>query len=290
MLGHECLMSWATRHQVKVSLRQAPEVYRAFPLFNANNSFFNVDIRDFERVREIVAEFRPDAILNAIGVVKQRDAAKERLPSIQINALFPHLLAELCEEFHCRMITIGTDCVFSGERGNYNENDESDAKDVYGKSKYLGEVDAPHCVTIRSSIIGLELQHFTSLICWYLRQTGSIHGFTGAIYSGLTTMEMARVIEKILVQHPALHGVYQVASKPINKFDLLQLLTEKLHRTDITIIPENRFHCERSLNGDRFSSETGYVAPSWDAMLTELAVHIRERGYVRNEVGDLLVR
>lgn len=290
MLGHECLMSWATRHQVKVSLRQAPEVYRAFPLFNANNSFFNVDIRDFERVREIVAEFRPDAILNAIGVVKQRDAAKERLPSIQINALFPHLLAELCEEFDCRMITIGTDCVFSGEQGNYNETDESDAKDVYGKSKYLGEVDEPHCVTIRSSIIGLELQHFTSLICWYLRQTGAIHGFTGAIYTGLTTMEMARVIEKILVQHPALHGVYQVASKPINKFDLLQLLTEKLHRTDIIIIPENPFHCERSLNGDRFSAETGYVAPSWDAMLTELAVHIRERGYVRNEVGDLLAR
>jgi len=185
---------------------------------------------------------------------------------------------------------MGTDCVFSGERGYYNENDESDAKDVYGKSKYLGEVDEPHCVTIRSSIIGLELQHFSSLISWYLRQTGSIHGYTGAIYSGITTMEMARVIEKILLQHPTLHGVYQVASKPINKYDLLQRLTDKLQRTDITITPQTHYHCDRSLNGDRFSSETGYVAPSWDSLLTELAKHITERGYVRNELGDLLTR
>jgi dTDP-4-dehydrorhamnose reductase len=278
MLGHECLRSWSPRHEVRVSLRQGQEAYQQFQLFNQNNSFYNVDVRRFERVREIIAEFRPDAVLNAVGVVKQRDAAKERLTSIQINALFPHLLAELCEEFNSRLVAISTDCIFSGDRGNYVEDNPSDAYDVYGKSKYLGEVDAPHCVTLRSSIIGIELQHFTSLVGWYLQQKGVIRGFTNAIYTGLTTMEMARVIEKILLEHQGLHGVYHVASAPINKYVLLNTLTQKLKRTDASVFPDDHFQCDRSLNGEAFALKTGYVAPSWDSMLDELAAQIIERG------------
>ncbi len=285
MLGHQCLMSWASRHEVRVSLRQGPDAYQQFPLFHSDNAYFNVDVRTFDCVREIVDEFRPQAVVNAIGIVKQRESSKERLLSIQINALFPHLLEELCGEFNARLITLSTDCVFLGEKGYYGENDDSDAKDVYGKSKFLGEVAAPHCLTIRSSIIGLELQHFSSLIGWYLRQKGVIHGFTGAIYSGLTTLEMARVIEKVLVEHPQLHGIYQVASKAINKFNLLQQLTDKLQRKDISLLPESRFHCDRSLNAERFSLQTGYVAPSWDTMLSELAEQIIERGLVQNDVA-----
>ena len=277
MLGHQLLSTFSARHDVRVTLRRPLDAYAAYGLFSPANSFGEVAATDVDAIRGVLDHFAPQAVINCIGIVKQRSAAKAAVPSIVINSLLPHQLLELCEERGARFVHLSTDCVFSGRAGNYRESDIPDPVDLYGRSKLLGEVtDAPG-LTLRTSIIGLELSRFTGLIEWFLAQRGMIRGFRRAIYSGFTTRELARVIERILVDHPGLHGVWQVASAPIDKFDLLVRLAASMGRTDIEIVPDDDFVCDRSLRSDRFTAETGYTSPLWDAMLDELATAILAR-------------
>ncbi|MDQ2697034.1 MAG: SDR family oxidoreductase [Pseudomonadota bacterium] len=277
MLGHQLLRQFHRNHEVRVTLRQDAWTYADYGLFHPDNACFGVDVRSTERLAEVFAEFRPEAVINAVGIIKQRSIAKESIPSLEINALLPHRLAVLCRMGAARLIHLSTDCVFSGSKGGYTVEDIADAIDLYGRTKFLGEVHDDHCVTLRTSIIGLELARKKSLIEWYLAQQGTIKGFVRAIYTGLTTMEMARIIENVLTRHTDLSGVWQVASQPISKYDLLCRLTGKLQRNDIRIIPDEQFVCDRSLDGTRFAQRTGYIAPDWDAMLDELADRIRQR-------------
>ena len=278
MLGHQLLLSLQKRHDVKITLRQSLALYQQYGLFTTENSYFGVDIYNKHILFNILNEFQPVAVINAIGVVKQRKTAKEAIPCIEINALFPHHLAQMCSVTNTRMIHISTDCVFSGRKGNYIESDFSDAEDLYGKSKYLGEVHDKHCITLRSSIIGLELARKTSLIEWFLAQRGTIKGFRHAIYSGITTQEMSRVIEHVLINHPDLSGLWHVSSlNTIDKYELLSIFSKKLNRNDIEIIPDDHFVCDRSLAGDAFSKITGYQSPNWETMLSELADQVKQR-------------
>jgi dTDP-4-dehydrorhamnose reductase len=279
MLGHQLLQYLQTRHTVKVTLKNPANSYTHWNLFCSENSYYNIDILNTEALLDVLLDFRPEAVINAVGIVKQRDAAKESIPSIQINALYPHRLSQLCQAVGARMIHMSTDCVFSGKTGNYSEQDQPDAEDLYGLSKYLGEVKDEHCFTIRSSIIGLELIRKSSLIEWFLSQKNQVKGFRKAIYTGLTTLEMSRVIEKILTQHPNLFGVWHIASKPINKYNLLQIFKEKIGK-NITIIPEDEFICDRSLNDKRFAAATHYHAPDWNTMLSELADQVNQKNGV----------
>src|SRR5262249_41426173 len=156
--------------------------------------------------------------------------AKSSVLAIQINSLFPHQLRDLCEDLGARLIHFSTDCVFSGHTGNYRESDVPDATDVYGRSKLLGEVTEAPGLTLRTSIIGLELSHHASLIEWFLAQRGAIKGFRRAIYTGITTTEMGRLIDRVLQRHSDLHGVWHVASASITKYDLLVKLARALGR------------------------------------------------------------
>jgi dTDP-4-dehydrorhamnose reductase len=278
MLGHQLLDSWQARHDVRVTLRRNLAEYRELEMFHAGNSFDGIDVLDLEALRRVLDRFQPEAVINAIGLIKQQKAAKEALPSLEINAVFPHRLRLLCQEIGARLIHISTDCVFNGRRGMYSESDQSDAEDIYGMTKYLGEVGEAPAITLRSSIIGLELTRKKSLVEWFLAQSGQIRGFTRAIYTGLTTIEMARVIERVFLEHPRLTGLWQVASTPINKYELLTKLAASLGRTDITIVPDDSFHCDRSLQGKRFTLQTGYEAPSWGQMLSELALQLHRKG------------
>jgi dTDP-4-dehydrorhamnose reductase len=177
------------------------------------------------------------------------------------------------------LIHISTDCVFAGDKGNYTEQDIPDAKDLYGQSKRWGElIKQEHCITLRTSIIGLELANKMGLIEWFLSQKGIIKGFTHAIYSGFTTLEFSRIIEYVSLQYPNLHGLWHVSSDPINKYELLKIFQTKLQKEDVTIEPDNVFVCERSLNSENFRKLTGYNPPTWDNMLTELAEQVRDRG------------
>lgn len=277
MLGHKLLEHFQASHETRVTLRQDLSAYRGIGLFRRGNSFSGIDVRSTERLIEVLSEFRPQVVLNAVGIVKQRRTARESTPSLEINALLPHRLAVLCRMVDARLVLMSTDCVFSGTRGNYTEEDQADATDLYGRTKYLGEVGEPNCVTLRTSIIGLELARKASLIEWYLAQRGTIRGFDNAIYTGFTTTEIARVIERILTCHAGLSGTWHVASAPITKYDLLQRLTSKLNRRDIVIERDTEFVCDRSLDGSRFNRQIDYSPPSWDAMLDELAQEIRQR-------------
>jgi dTDP-4-dehydrorhamnose reductase len=265
------------RHETKVTLRRELAAYERYGLFTLENSYWGVEAKDTERLLEVVANFRPEAVVNAVGIVKQRGAAKEAIPSLEINALLPHRLALLCRAADARLVHLSTDCVFSGRKGNYTEDDVPDAEDLYGRTKLLGEVTDAGCITLRTSIIGLELSRRTGLIEWFLAQRGEIRGFTKAIYTGLTTAEMSHVIERVLVEHPHLSGVWQVASEPISKYDLLVRFSEVLGRDDVSIVPDDTVRIDRSLLPVAFEKATGYSAPGWNEMLKELGAEVHQR-------------
>jgi dTDP-4-dehydrorhamnose reductase len=239
-------------------------------LFSAENAYEGVEVGSMDRLIDVLGEFRPEAVVNAVGIVKQRSTARERVPNLEINALFPHRLAGLCKAAGVRMVHMSTDCVFSGRKGGYQEDDLSDAEDLYGRTKYLGEVYESHCVTLRTSIIGKELSRKQGLLEWFLSQRGSVQGFRNALFSGFTTLELSRIIEKILTEHPEKGGLYHVSSDPISKFDLLTLIKRKMGLR-IDIIPAEEPRLDRSLDSTRFRKKFHYTPPAWEEMIEELS-------------------
>ncbi|HEX2208923.1 MAG TPA: SDR family oxidoreductase [Longimicrobium sp.] len=275
MLGHRLVTHLRPSHEVRGTLRQDAGAYARYGgLFPPESTYFGIDVRSLERLAEVFADVRPDAVINAVGIVKQRPSAHDAIPSLEINSLLPHRLSVLCRGVGARLVHVSTDCVFSGEKGMYRDDDPSDARDLYGKSKYLGEVGDPGCITLRTSIIGPELARKTGLLEWFLAQSGTIRGFRRAIFSGFTTAELARVIEMLLVHHPDASGVYHASTDPISKFDLLVGIRDRLGR-DVEIVPDDDFHCDRSLDSSRFRAEFGYTPPSWNRLLDELAADIK---------------
>lgn len=272
MLGHRLFKHLKIDHDVRVTLRQDFSIYTGLGMgiFNTQNAYTGVDMRHTDRLLEVLASFRPEAVINAVGIVKQRASSKEYIPSLEINALFPHRLSLFCKAIGARLIHMSTDCIFSGGKGNYKETDLSDTQDLYGKSKFMGEVQENHCVTLRTSIIGRELSHKRGLVEWFLAQNEAVRGFKNAIFSGFTTIEMSRVIEKILVESPQASGLYHVSSDPISKFDLLTLIKQKME-FGIEIIPDETFQCDRSLDSARFRKEFDYTPPTWEAMIEEFS-------------------
>lgn len=273
MLGHRLLASWRDRHDVRVTLRQDLSAYREYGLFDAHNAYTGVDARSLDRLAGVVADARPDAVVNAIGIVKQREDANAAIPSIEINALLPHRLAELCRAAGARLVHISTDCVFSGRKGGYTEDDAPDAEDLYGRTKLLGEVAEANAITLRTSMIGTQIVRKTGLVEWFLAQRDRIRGYRRAIFSGFTTAELARIIELVLMRLPAASGVYHVSGDAISKHDLLALLNERLG-LGIDIAPDDEVVCDRSLDSTRFRRLSGYRPPDWPAMVDELAREI----------------
>lgn len=269
MLGHQLFKHLQSGHEARVTLRQDIESYAEFGIFNSQNSYDIIDVRNIERLIEVLTDFRPQAVVNAVGIVKQRPAARESIPSLETNAIFPHRLALLCKAIDARMVHLSTDCVFSGNKGNYQESDRSDAEDLYGRSKFLGEVHDSHCMTLRTSMIGRELTRKQGLLEWFLVQKKVVKGFRNAIFSGFTTMELSRIIENLLVNHPEASGVYHVSSDPISKFNLLVLIKEKMDLA-VEVIPDEAVRCDRSLDSSRFRREFSYIPPTWEFMIEEL--------------------
>ena len=277
MLGYQLYQYFAPRAQTGVVLRWPKNYYPCADKFSqAASCYDGINVLDYRSLDQIFAHFKPNAIINAVGIVKQLALSKQAIPALEINALLPHKISELAAKHAARLFHISTDCVFSGKQGPYTEDSLPDAEDIYGRSKLMGEVYDPHAITIRSSIIGLEMMRKTSLVEWFLAQTGNIKGFTKALYTGMTTLEMARLIEYLINQQPDLHGLWHVTSETINKYDLLSQLSAVLGRTDINITADDNFHCDRRLDGSRFASLTGYKLPSWPQMLAELAEQIKQ--------------
>jgi dTDP-4-dehydrorhamnose reductase len=244
---------------------------RHIELFQAGNVIEQIDASDFARLAALLDSLRPEFVVNCIGVIKQRPATHDIITSLTLNSLLPHKLAELCQRTGSKLIHFSTDCVFSGSRGSYREDDVSDATDIYGRTKYLGETREESALTLRTSFIGRELAHHVSLLDWFLSQNHQqVNGYTNAIYTGLTSIELVRVVSLIIGQHRELSGLYQVTSKAISKFELLGLLRDA-YKLDIRIQADTGFRCNRSMVGEKFQQATGYCSPSWPELVAQVA-------------------
>ncbi len=268
MLGNAVFRSLSRRDglQVTGTLRAAGDRERFAPALR-ERILAGIDVLDQDSLVALLAQTRPDAVINCVGLIKQLSAAKDPLVALPINALFPHRLSRLCQLSGARLVHISTDCVFSGRQGDYRESDTPDAEDLYGRSKQLGEVvDQAHAITLRTSIIGHELRTRHALVDWFLSSQGQVRGFTRAVFSGLPTVELARVIAEHVLPDTSLHGLYQVSAEPIAKHDLLQLIAA-VYGKRIELLPSEELVIDRSLNSDRFQAVTGYRPPAWPALI-----------------------
>ncbi|WP_416243878.1 dTDP-4-dehydrorhamnose reductase family protein [Azospira sp. APE16] len=228
-----------------------------------------VDVEQIDSLVKVFSQVRPDVVVNCIGLVKQLADAKDPLLALPINAMLPHRLERLCELAGARLVHMSTDCVFSGQRGRYAETDLPDAIDLYGRSKLLGEVSGNRSITLRTSIIGHELQSQHALINWFLAQEGRCFGHRKAIFSGFPTVVLAEIIRDVIIPRDDLAGVFHVAAEPISKYDLLKMVAETYGK-EIEIIPDDSVVIDRSLDSSRFNKITGFVPPSWPAMIAKM--------------------
>lgn len=295
MIGHGLFygLSQYSDLDVYASAREDTNINKWFPLALKEKIKTNIDVNHFDSIIEVLSFAQPDVVINCVGLIKQNLLVENTLLAISINSLFPHRVASISRAMGIRMIHVSTDCVFSGDKGNYKETDPSDATDLYGRTKFLGEVVYPHCITLRTSIIGHELRGKRGLVEWFLSQQGMIKGFTHAIFTGLPTIEFARVIKEYVLSDPNLNGLYHVSAEPISKYDLLKLIAIR-YRKEIQINPYDDFYSDRSLDSTRFQNATGYQPPSWEELVEKMylnyekmKVYYVQNFYNRNNIQNL---
>ena len=270
LLGHKLYQILRPRFDVFATVRKPASPYSRFGIFDPDRIQGEVDLRCVEPTLRVFAWSRPDVVINAVGAVPQRAESRDPLLNLEINSLLPHRLALICRARGCRLIHISTDCVFSGKKGGYNEQSASDAQDLYGRTKYLGEVYGQGALTLRTSFIGRELDSKYGLLEWFLSQKGkSCRGFSKAIFTGLTTVALAELVRDLIERHGELCGLYHVSADPISKYDLLCLINE-VYDLGVRIEKDEEFVCDRSLDSSVFRMATEWQPPSWRAMVVQM--------------------
>lgn len=271
MLGHKITQVLKKNFEVFSTIRGNYESFEKYGILEKDKVFEKTDVNEIKSVAEIAKHLKPDYLINCIGIIKQLPSAKNSVKTIKINSLLPHQLAEIADENNSKLITISTDCVFSGAKGFYKEEDLPDARDLYGKSKNLGEVVESRHLTIRTSIIGRELNGAHSLIEWFLSNEGkTIKGFSKAIYTGFPTIVFADIISGLILNNSDLCGLYHISSEPINKFDLLNMV-KKYYRVNVEIERDEDFEIDRSLDSSKFRLATGFKPENWETMIKKMA-------------------
>lgn len=272
MLGHKLWQQLPERFpDTHAIIHRNRDVLRRFGLFEGSRVIDGIDATDPGALDGVLARLKPAVILNCVGITKRREVPGDAAPSIALNALLPHQLAAWGRRHGARVITFSTDCVFDGKAGRYTEDSLTNAEDLYGRSKALGEIRMHGALTLRSSFIGRELEHGTELLEWLISQKKrSVRGFRRARYSGISTLRLARIVGDIIEKFPSLSGLYQIAGPVITKHDLLCLASEAFE-LGVTVEPDDANAVDRTLDGAKFSGATGFVAPDWRVMLTELA-------------------
>lgn len=270
MLGNAVFRYFATRTGYDtVGIVRSMRSARLLPTDVQDRLALGGDVEDVDALVRIFDRHRPTMVINCVGLVKQLNDAKNPLAAIPINSVLPHRLAQLCSLAGARLVHLSTDCVFAGDKGMYTEDDLPDARDVYGRTKLLGEVDYPYALTLRTSIIGHELSSAHSLICWFLAQQGATLGFSRAIFSGFPTVEIARIIDEYVLPRPDLHGLYHLSAAPIDKFALLKLVAE-IYGKDIRIDEDPALVIDRSLDSTRFREATGFTPDDWPTLIRRM--------------------
>jgi dTDP-4-dehydrorhamnose reductase len=269
MLGHKLVQVLKWDWEVFSTIRRPFADVLRFGMFDEAKTIANIDVTHIDELRNVLSRVQPDVVINAVGIIKQVSSDAKRMS--RVNSGLPKQLSELSIEFGFRLIGISTDCVFSGEKGNYDEKDIPDATDEYGKSKHMGEVIAENCLTIRTSIIGRELETAHSLVEWFLSNSGGrVSGYTHSIYSGFPTVVFAEILADLISNHRTLSGLYHISSDPINKFELLKLVNEE-YNANIRIDADDTMAIDRSLDSSKFRSETGFAPESWPVMIERMA-------------------
>jgi len=287
MLGH---VLWRSCREAGIdafaTVRAEELAGAAGSVLDPSRTIAAVRAEDLDSVRSALEKSEAEVAVNCIGIIKQSSTARQPLPTIRVNSLFPHQLAEACRERDIRLVQLSTDCVFSGHRGAYREDDIPDPVDLYGRSKLLGELEGPGALTIRTSMIGFELERANGLLGWFLGEAGGkVRGFSSAVFSGPTTPVLSRALVEVIEKHPGLDGVYHLGADRIDKNELLLLLRDALS-LDVEIEPDDSVRIDRSLDSSRFRSATGWEAPSWGEMVAELGAMAPE--YTKQE--DSLAR
>jgi dTDP-4-dehydrorhamnose reductase len=262
------LSSDESRCHVRGTIR-SPDRLRFFPTVYHSQLITDVDVLRTSDLERVLHKFQPSVVINCVGLIKQIEASHDPIMALSINSMLPHRLEQLCRSQGSRLIHISTDCVFSGKKGGYCEGDFADADDLYGRSKYLGEISYGNVVTLRTSIIGHELSTSNSLIDWFLAQSDTIFGYKNAIFSGLPAVEIARVIRDHVIPRSQLRGLYHLSAHPISKFELLSLVSG-IYRKDINIVSESSVAIDRSLDSTRFQSDAGYKIQSWTDLIEDM--------------------
>ena len=282
MLGHKAFQEFSKSFNTYASFRNFTPSLKGDNVFPLDKVIEGINVFDFGGVEHMIRELQPHTIVNCIGIIKQLEEAHDKRISIYINSLFPHLLHEVCENTGARLIHISTDCVFSGKQGNYTDADTSDATDLYGRTKYLGEVENYPSLTLRTSIIGHGLFRNSSLVDWFLSQNfGKVKGFQHAIYTGFPTVIFCRELVRVVKDFPQLSGLYNFASNKISKYELLLLIRE-IYGLSIEIEPYEDFYCDRSMSPERYQKVTNFQTPSWRSMIEEMHKDHLEHTYYRN--------
>jgi dTDP-4-dehydrorhamnose reductase len=271
MLGHKLYQVLSPLFDVTGTIRGSFGEVRRYGFFKETRIIPEINAIDIANVEKAITRNKPDVVINAIGIVKALEEKSGTLLNIWINALFPHQLYRICQAQGSRLIHISTDCIFSGNKGHYREDDPSDAEDIYGKTKYLGEVNDTGALTIRTSFIGRELASTNGLLEWFMsNRSGTVDGYTNSIFTGFPTLHLSRIIADIITRHQNLSSIYHVSTEPISKFHLLTLINEAM-KLNIGVNKYPDFHCDRSLDSTQFRQETGFAPLSWEQMVKELA-------------------
>ncbi len=225
------------------------------------------DVTNLVELSKIIEDIKPDILINCIGVLIHGSKSSPA-NAVFINSYLPHWLVDQLAKYGGRLIHISTDCVFSGNKGFYLEDDFRDADDVYGRTKALGEIfSAPH-LTLRTSIIGPELKlNGEGLLQWFMNQIGNVNGFTSAYWGGVTTLELARIIKKVISSD--LNGILHVTNgEPISKYELLALIKEHFGMNNVNLIPVEGKRVNKSLQSKR--QDANFKVPSYEEMILDL--------------------
>lgn len=272
MLGHRLWLTLNENHDVYATIRgnETAEVFSKLKHLT-DKTFFNVDILDLNAVERVICRVKPDIVFNCVGIIKQLKESKSNIISLEVNSLVPHRVAQICEQYKARFVHFSTDCVFDGATGNYQESDDPNSQDLYGRSKLMGEVDnLKNSLTLRTSIIGRELHSKKSLVEWFLNEP-KVNGYSKAIFSGFPTYTLSKLIEKYVLPNSDLWGTWHVSNEPISKLDLLKLINEKFNLSKEISIDED-FSINRSLNSDQFRTKTGFSPDKWENIISDLLI------------------
>ena len=281
MIGHKLYQVISKKYpNTWVLFKKKYELVQNNLLYKKDFVIDDFDVCDFSRLIQLLNNLKVDIIINAIGLTIRRNVYEIQSKSILINSVLPHVLNEWVISNDKRLIHFSTNCVFSGKDGFYNEESFVDSNDFYGRSKALGEIISTNSLTLRSSMIGRELENKTELLEWFLsNKNGTVSGYNKAIYSGITTNCMADFVVKIIENYPDMNGLYNVSSEKITKFDLLKLFNEYFD-TNITIIPNNLFATNKALNSEKFFKKTGFIKPDWVDLIKDLVNDNKENKHL----------